>query len=45
MQIINDMPESEALTISKSAVALGVHEFSLLSRIQSGVVWRGTAGH
>jgi hypothetical protein len=36
MQIINDVPESDALTISKSAVALGVHEFSLLSRIQAG---------
>ena len=36
MQIINDVPEPEALTISKSAAALGVHEFSLLSRIQAG---------
>ena len=36
MQIINDVLESDALTISKSAVALGVHEFSLLSRIQAG---------
>jgi hypothetical protein len=36
MQIKNDVPESDALTISKSAVALGVHEFSLLSRIQAG---------
>ena len=32
----NDVLESDALTISKSAVALGVHEFSLLSRIQAG---------
>ncbi|MEJ0090567.1 MAG: hypothetical protein WDM80_12605 [Limisphaerales bacterium] len=36
MQIKNDVPESDALTISKSAAALGVHEFSLLSRIQAG---------
>jgi hypothetical protein len=28
--------EAEALTIDKCASALGVHEFSLLSRIQSG---------
>ncbi len=34
MQIINDVPESDALTISKSASALGIHEFSLLSRVQ-----------
>jgi hypothetical protein len=36
MQIKNDVSESDALTISKSASALGVHEFSLFSRIQSG---------
>lgn len=36
MQIKNDMSESDALTISKSASALGVHEFSLFSRIQAG---------
>ena len=36
MQIKNDVSEQEALTISKSASALGVHEFSLFSRIQSG---------
>ena len=36
MQIKNDVAESDALTISKSAAALGVHEFSLLSRIQAG---------
>src|ERR1019366_6238398 len=36
MQIINDVLESDALTISKSASALGIHEFSLLSRIQAG---------
>jgi hypothetical protein len=36
MQIKNDASESDALTISKGASALGVHEFSLLSRIQAG---------
>jgi len=36
MQIKNDVSEQEVLTISKSASALGVHEFSLFSRIQSG---------
>jgi hypothetical protein len=36
MQIKNDVSESDALTIGKSASALGVHEFSLLSRIQAG---------
>jgi hypothetical protein len=36
MQIKNDASESDALTISKSASALGVHEFSLFSRIQAG---------
>jgi hypothetical protein len=36
MQIKNDVAESDALTISKSASALGVHEFSLFSRIQAG---------
>ncbi len=36
MQIINDVPESDSLTISKSAAALGIHEFSLLSRVQAG---------
>ena len=36
MQIKNDVSESDALTISKGASALGVHEFSLLSRIQAG---------
>jgi hypothetical protein len=36
MQIKNDVSEQEALTISKSASALGVHEFSLFSRIQAG---------
>jgi hypothetical protein len=36
MQIKNDVAETDALTISKSASALGVNEFSLLSRIQAG---------
>jgi hypothetical protein len=36
MQIKNDVLESDALTIAKSASALGIHEFSLLSRIQAG---------
>lgn len=37
MTVINEpTSEAEALTIDKCASALGVHEFSLLSRIQSG---------
>jgi hypothetical protein len=36
MQIKNDVSESDALTIGKSASALGIHEFSLLSRVQAG---------
>ncbi len=36
MRIKNDVSESDVLTISKSASALGVHEFSLFSRIQAG---------
>lgn len=36
MQIRNDVAEPDALTIGKSASALGVHEFSLFSRIQAG---------
>ncbi|MGH7977597.1 MAG: hypothetical protein ACREE6_04105 [Limisphaerales bacterium] len=37
MTVINEPPsEAEALTIDKCATALGVQEFSLLSRIQSG---------
>jgi hypothetical protein len=36
MEIKNDVPESDALTIDKAASVLGVHEFSLLSRIQMG---------
>jgi len=36
MQINDDVPEPDALTISKSASALGIHEFSLLTRVQAG---------
>lgn len=37
MTVINEpMPETEGLAIDKCASALSVHEFSLLSRIQSG---------
>jgi hypothetical protein len=36
MQMKDDVPESDALTISKSASALGIHEFSLLTRVQAG---------
>lgn len=36
MQIKNGVPEPDALTVSKSASVLGVHEFSLFSRIQAG---------
>ena len=36
MHIKNDISESDALTISKSASVLGLHEFSLLTRIQAG---------
>jgi hypothetical protein len=36
MQIKNDVSESDALTIKPSASLLGLHEFSLLTRIQAG---------
>jgi hypothetical protein len=36
MEIKTDVSEPDALTISKSASALGIDEFSLLSRIQAG---------
>jgi hypothetical protein len=36
MQIKDDVAESDALTICKSASALGIHEFSLLARVQAG---------
>jgi hypothetical protein len=39
MTVINEpASETEALTIDKSASALGVHELSLLSRIQAGEI-------
>jgi hypothetical protein len=38
MQIMNETPDENALTIDKSASALGLHEFSLLSRIQAGEI-------
>ena len=36
MQIKDDVPESDALTISKSASVLGINEFSVLTRVQAG---------
>jgi hypothetical protein len=36
MQIKDDVSESDALPINKSASALGIHEFSLLTRVQAG---------
>jgi hypothetical protein len=36
MQIKSDVAETDALTLNKSAAALGVNEFSLYSRIQAG---------
>jgi hypothetical protein len=36
MEIKTNVSESDALTIGKSAFALGIDEFSLLSRIQAG---------
>jgi hypothetical protein len=36
MEIKNNVAESDTLTLSKSASALGVNEFSLYSRIQAG---------
>jgi hypothetical protein len=36
MKIQNNVSVADALTIGQSASALGVHEFSLLSRIQAG---------
>ena len=33
MQVTTERPEQAALTIDKSASVLGLHEFSLLSRI------------
>lgn len=36
MEIKTDVPESDALTIDKAASTLGIHEFSVFSRIQAG---------
>jgi hypothetical protein len=38
MQVTNEKPDQEALTVEKSASLLGLHEFSLLSRIQAGEI-------
>jgi hypothetical protein len=38
MQVMNEGPNQSALTIEKSASVLGLHEFSLLSRIQAGEI-------
>lgn len=38
MQVMKERPDENALTIDKSASALGLHEFSLLSRIQAGEI-------
>ena len=38
MQVTTERPDQAALTIDKSASALGLHEFSLLSRIQAGEI-------
>ena len=38
MQVMNERPDQTALTIDQSAALLGLHEFSLLSRIQAGEI-------
>jgi hypothetical protein len=38
MQVTTERPDQAALTIDKSAFVLGLHEFSLLSRIQAGEI-------
>src|SRR5207237_9705631 len=38
MQVTTERPDQAALTIDKSASVLGIHEFSLLSRIQAGEI-------
>ncbi len=38
MQVSNGRPEQEVLTLEQSASLLGLHEFSLLSRIQTGEI-------
>jgi hypothetical protein len=46
MQVMKETPGQSALTIDKSASLLGLHEFSLMSRIQVGEikVARATSG-
>jgi hypothetical protein len=41
MQVMNERPDQTALTIDRSASVLGLHEFSLLSRIQAGEITVG----
>ena len=36
MQVMNARPDENALTIDQSASVLGLHQFSLLSRVQAG---------
>lgn len=38
MQVTNERPEQEMLPLEQSASLLGLHEFSLLSRIQAGEI-------
>ena len=38
MQVTNERPDQTGLTIDQSAALLGLHEFSLLSRIQAGEI-------
>src|SRR6266566_8680003 len=38
MQVMKETPGQSALTVDKSASVLGLHEFSLLSRIQAGEI-------
>jgi hypothetical protein len=38
MQVMNERSDQNALTIDRSASVLGLHEFSLLSRIQAGEI-------
>ena len=46
MQVMKETPGQSALTIDKSAYVLGLHEFSLMSRIQAGEIKaaRATSG-
>src|SRR5689334_1575711 len=38
MQVMKETPDQSAFTIDESASVLGLHEFSLLSRIQAGEI-------